>query len=131
MNLLPPASHHVCCILSDTIITELETSLRADSTQPPQDTEHSSCEESYDDMAWNDKSVNEIFHGSQTDHQMYLNDSMTRLRQFTSADDASSANSKTAKLVCTIRKYQSQTADNPMAPRKRAGQPSRDTRKTN
>ena len=85
------------CMLSDTIITELETTLRADSTQPPQDTEHSSCEESDDDTAWNDESVSESFHGSQTDHQVDLNNSITRLKQLASVDDASSANSKTAK----------------------------------
>ena len=91
------ASRKSPCMLSDTIINELETTLRADSTQPPQDTEHSSCEESDDNTAWNDESVSESFHGSQTDRQMDLNDSMTRLKQLASADDASSANSKTAK----------------------------------
>ena len=50
------ASRKSPCMLSDTIINELETTLRADSTQPPQDTENSSCEESDDDMAWNDES---------------------------------------------------------------------------
>ena len=84
-------------MLSDTIITELETTLRADSTQPPKDTKHFSCEESDDDTAWNDESINESFHGSQTDHQVDLNNSMTILKQLASADDASSANSKTAK----------------------------------
>ena len=60
------ASRKSPCMLSDTIITELETTLRADSTQPPQGTENSSCEESVDDTAWNDESVYESFHGSQT-----------------------------------------------------------------
>ena len=84
-------------MLSDTIITELVTTLRADSTKPPEDTEHSSFEESDDDTAWNDDSVNDIFHGSQNDHQVDFKDSMTRLKQLTSADDASSINSKTTK----------------------------------
>ena len=48
-------------------------------------------------MAWDDHTVNDIFHGSQTDHQVDYNDSMTRLIQLASADDASSINSKTAK----------------------------------
>ena len=91
------ASRKSPCMLSDTIITELENTLWADSTQPPQDTNHSSCEESDDDTAWNDESVNESFHGSQTDHQVDLNNSMTILKQLASADDASSANSKSAK----------------------------------
>ena len=84
-------------MLSDTIITELETTLRADSTQPPQDTKHSSCEKSVDDTACNDKSVNESFNGSLRNHQVDLNNSMRRLKQLASAEHASSANSKTAK----------------------------------
>ena len=34
------ASRKLSCMLSDTIITELKTTMRADSTMPPQDTEH-------------------------------------------------------------------------------------------
>ena len=52
------ASRKSPCMLSDTIITELEATLWADSTQPPEDTEHSSWEESDDAMAGNDESVN-------------------------------------------------------------------------
>ena len=50
-----------------------------------------------DDTTWYYESVNEIIHCSQTDHQLDPNDSMTRPKQLVWADDASSANTKTAK----------------------------------
>ena len=92
------ASHKSPCMLSDMIITiKLETTLQAVSTQPPLDSKNSSCEESDNDLVWNVNSIYEIVRDSLTDHQVNLNDSITRLKQLASADDASSANSETAK----------------------------------
>lgn len=81
------ASRKTSTLLSDTVIADFESTLGVDQTQPPADSDQSSCEESDDDATETDVS----------DDDMSSNDSVTKLKQLASSVEEMPINSKTAK----------------------------------